>query len=189
MVTFIDNKGLVKAGLVDLSKVFDTINHELLLVKLNVHGFVKQALLIIHIYLKNRQHREKASNKFSSWRCLFQEVSQGSILGHLLFDIYLTDLFLFLKDVNFCKSAEDATPFLCDKRIENVLKLLEENVEFALYWLENNYKKLNTDKYHLLTPFRHQIPVGSYETVLLIQSSLSNQSGTGVTYWLECSKT
>lgn len=188
MGTFIDNKGLVKAGLVDLSKVFDTINHELLLVKLNVHGFVKQTLLIIHIYLKNRQHREKARNKFSSWRCLFQEVSQGSILGHLLFDIYITDLFLFLKDANFCKSAEDATPFLCDKSIENVLKLLEENVEFALDWLENNYKKLNANKYHLLIPFRHQIPVGSCETVLFIQSSLANQSVTGVTYWLECSK-
>ena len=55
-------------GLMDLGKAFDTINHQLLLAKLNAYRFNKQALAILCNYLSNRKQRIKINNAFSSWK-------------------------------------------------------------------------------------------------------------------------
>ena len=146
----LDIKGYSGAILMDLSKAFDTINHELLLAKLHAYGFSKQALSILSSYLDNRKQRVKINNTFSSWTDLIQGVPQGSVLGPLLFNIYLNDLFFSLKNIHVFNFVDDTTPYVCDKSIENVMKLLEENCEIALCWFENNYMKLNTDKCHLI---------------------------------------
>ena len=153
----LDNKGYSGAILMDLSRAFDTINHELLLAKLHAYGFSEQALLILSSYLSNRKQRVKINNTFSSWTDLIQGVPQGSVLGPLLFNIYLNDLIFSLKNINVCNFADNTTPYVCDKSIETVLKLLEENCEIALCWFENNYMKLNTDKCHLIVSgYKHE---------------------------------
>ena len=78
----IDNKGFAGGVLMDLSKAFDTINHQLLLAKLHAYGFSKQALAIVCSYLSNRKQRIKI-NVFSSWKDLILGVPQGSVLGLL----------------------------------------------------------------------------------------------------------
>ena len=83
----------------DLGKAFDTINHELLLVKLHAYGFSEQALLILSSYLSNRKQRVKINNTFSSWTDLIQGVPQGSVLGPLLFNIYLNDIYFFYSKI------------------------------------------------------------------------------------------
>ena len=75
---------------------------------------------------------------------------QRSVLGPLLFNIYLNDLFFFLKDVGICNSGDDATTYISDESLENVLKSLEKNSMLAIRWFENNYKKVNTDKCRLI---------------------------------------
>ena len=75
----IDNKGFAGGVLMDLSKAFDTINHQLLLAKLHAYGFSKQALAIVCSYLSNRKQRIKI-NVFSSWKDLILGVPQGSVL-------------------------------------------------------------------------------------------------------------
>ena len=110
----LDNKGYSGAILMDLSKAFDIINHELLLAKLHAYVFSEQALLILSSYLSNRKQRVKINNTFSSWTDLIQGVPQGSVLGPLLFNIYLNDLFFSLKNINVCNFADDPTPYVCD---------------------------------------------------------------------------
>ena len=76
----VDKKGMASAVLMDLSKAFDTINHELLIAKLHAYGFDTGALEIIWSYLKNSLQRTKINVSFSSWTELLQGVPQGSIL-------------------------------------------------------------------------------------------------------------
>ena len=102
-----DNKDFASGVFMDLNKAFDAINHQLLLAKLQACGFSKQAVSIIYSYLSNRKQRIKINNVHSSWKDLILGVRQGSVLGTLLFNIYVNDLFIFLKDVDMCNFADD----------------------------------------------------------------------------------
>ena len=100
----LDNKGYAGAILMDLSKAFDTINHELLIAKPYGYGFSKDALKLINSYMSNRWQRTKIDKSFSSWSALLKRVPQGSVLGPIFFNIYLNNLFCFLhcaKNLNF----------------------------------------------------------------------------------------
>ena len=133
-----------------LSKAFDTINHQLLLAKL--HGFVfnRQALAMICSYSSNWKQRIKISNVFSSSKDLILGVPQGSVLGPLIFNIYVNDLLFFLKDLGICNFADDIVTYISDESLENFLKSLEKNSMLAISWFEKIYMKLSTDKCHLI---------------------------------------
>ena len=109
-----------------------------MLVKLHAYGFSKQALAIVCSYFSNRKKRIKINNDFSSWKDFVLGGPQGSVLGSLLFNIYLNDLFFFLKDVDICNFADDTITYSSDESLGNVLKSFEKNSMLAIRWFENN---------------------------------------------------
>ena len=145
-----DRSGFTGAVLMDLSKAFDTINHELLVAKLHAYGFDKNSLRVIFSYLIDRWQRVKINATVSSWTELFQGVPQGSVLGPILFNIYINDLFFLLKNTDVCNFADDTAPYVCDESLENVLTKLEHDSLLEITWFENNYMKMNAEKCHLL---------------------------------------
>ena len=141
-------KGYTGAVLMDLSKAFDTINHKLLIAKLYAYGFSKDALKLIFSYMSDCWQRCKINKSFSSCSALLQGVPQGPVLGSILFNIYLNDLFYFLR-CDACNFADNRTPYVCGKNLDFVLTELEEYSIIAIEWFEKNYMRMNSDKCHL----------------------------------------
>ena len=102
------------------------------------------------LILKHGKQRVKVNTTLSSCVDLICRVPQGSVLGPVLFNTFLNDLFFFLNDIQICNFADDTTPFICSQNLAEVVKKLEENTDLVINWFQNNYLKLNTDKCHLL---------------------------------------
>ena len=146
----LDDKKYAGAVLTDLSKAFDCLNHKLLIAKLQTYGFSHEALALIYDYLSNRTQRTKAASTYSSYRNIKYGVPQGSILGPLLFNIFLNDIFLFVKDTKLTSYADDTTPYAIENCIEKLLETLERDTNKLLIWFQFNEMESNSDKCHLL---------------------------------------
>ena len=83
------------------------------------------ALRLIHDYLSLRKQRTRVNYSYSEWLAVMFGVTQGSILGLLLFNIFLADLFLIHSDIDTANFADDNTPYLSAENVEDAIKSLE----------------------------------------------------------------
>ena len=146
----LDIKGASGAVLTDLSKAFDCLNHNLLIAKLGAYGFSHDALKFICSYLKERKLRTKAETDYSRSLEIKFGVPQGSILGPLLFNIFINDIFFSIKEISIANYADDNTTYANDKNVTELLNKLEKETNVLLEWFKVNEMKPNADKSHLL---------------------------------------
>ena len=148
-------KSLVDKGkefgalLTDLSKAFDCLSHELIVTKLNAYGFSYSALKLMQTYLSERKQRTKINQPYSSWENTFG-VPLGYILGPILLNIFLSDLFLVVQNVDFASYADDNTIYDVGNNIDEVIFSLQESSEKLFKWFADNLMKTNEDKCHLI---------------------------------------
>ena len=85
--------------------------------------------------------------------------SQGSILGPLLFNIFINDIFYFISDISIANYADDNTPYTTEKSITSLLETLEVETNVLLDWLRTNEMRQNEDKSHLLVINQENVSV------------------------------
>ena len=105
----LDNDYFVGAILMDLSKAFDSIPHNLLIAKLHAYGLDENALVLIYSYMKKRKQSVRINNAYSSFQTILSGVPQGYVLAPILFNFYINDLFLFIKQATLYNYADDNT--------------------------------------------------------------------------------
>ena len=105
----LDHNKIFGTVLLDLSKAFDCIPQDLLIAKLNAYGFDMNTLTLLFSYLKNRKKSVRIKTNYSSFIELLSGVPHGSIPETLLFNIFLNDLFLFIKKASLHNYADDNT--------------------------------------------------------------------------------
>lgn len=130
----------------DLSKAFDCVPHDLLIKKLQKYNFHPKSLNLIRTYLENRTQYVITNGGTSSSRTIKAGVPQGSILGPLLFIIYINDLPMAEHLAMYQLYADDTTISLSDRLLERVLEESRGAQERAEAWFSANKLLLNTDK-------------------------------------------
>ena len=124
--------------MMDLSGAFNCMSHDLLVAKLSAYGFDKCSLKIIYSYLKERKQKLKINSEYSTWKDILTGVPQGSVLGPLLFNVFINDLFLFVEKSDICNFADDNTLSFSDISVEQIICSLEYGIDVLQQWFTNN---------------------------------------------------
>ena len=95
----LDKGQIIGALLMDLSKIFDPMPHDLLMAKLKAHGWSEKAVLLIGAYLSNRKEQVKVTDTLSSWMEILMGLPQGSLLGPIIFNIFINYIITLMKNL------------------------------------------------------------------------------------------
>ena len=142
----LDNKMFTCGIFVDLEKAFDTVNHKILIEKLNHMGISDKANSWISSYLSDRKQFVKLNGVESKTECVTCGVPQGSILGPLLFIIYINDLHRSLSKCSVFHFADDTNLLFSCKNSKNLAREINGELQALFDWLCANRLSLNVSK-------------------------------------------
>ncbi|CAH2096868.1 unnamed protein product [Euphydryas editha] len=142
----IDQRKIVLGVFIDLKKAFDTVNHDLLIRKLVNVGVIGSALDMLKSYLSNRQQVTKIGEYRSSPKRISCGVPQGSILGPLLFLIYINSISYIKLNGELTLYADDTCLFYHGSCIHEITRLAQEDLNLLFNWLQSNLLTINVPK-------------------------------------------
>ena len=173
----LDNNNHVGTLFMDLSKAFDCLPHSLLISKLHAYGLTLPACQLVVSYLSNRRQRVKLGDARSNWATLTKGVPQGSILGPLLFNVFINDLFYFIQNCNLYNYADDNSLSMASPNLDTVLSSLTIDGNHAIQWFDVNEMQANPGKFQFMlfsrkTLSQQCITLGN-DTVLFSESCVT----------------
>ena len=154
----LDSKKVIGSIAIDLSKAFDSICHNLLLAKLRAYGIGEEAIDFLHSYLSGRKQRVKVNGVFSDWLPVYCGVPQGSLLGPLLFNIFIND--------------DDTAAYASNTDISALELSLNKDLKNLSSWFASNYLFVNSKKTQAMILGKH-----SHEPTLYIGDTVIKISG------------
>ena len=131
----------------DLSKAFDCLLHDLLLLKLKTYGVSESAVKLLKSYLTNRTFK-------SDFQPILKDMPHGSILGPVLFNIFLNYIFHVIKNCKLYNYADDNTVSAADRVLLNLIANLVEDSLLLIKWVAENHMKVNSDKFQAIADYK-----------------------------------
>ena len=144
-----DNNAYVAAVLMDLFKAFDCLPHKILLYKLSAYGLSNEAVLLLKSYLSGRKQRFKLNYIVSRWSGIKKGVPQGSILGPLLFNVFINGMFYFIEHGTFYNYGDDNTISFGSPDFNRLTQGLQKESSL-INWFRINCMQGNPEKIHFI---------------------------------------
>lgn len=146
IINSIDRGSTVSTLFIDLRKAFDCVNHTLLLNKLSNFGFSINAVNLIRSYLSNRLQCVKIGNSKSTFNAIKYGVPQGSILGPILFIIFINDIFHLPLKGKLQLYADDAAITYDAENVNELTNAMTHDLNLINSWFEQNKLSMNLEK-------------------------------------------
>ena len=161
--------------------------HDILIAKLNAHGFDRKSLVFFYSYLKRRKQCVNLNNIQSTFKTIISGVPQGSILGRLLFNILINGLIGFIKKSSLYNFSDDNTIPAFEKDITLFKETAQNEAEIAIQWFKDNFMNVNPGKFQAIIINRfgkmenkHEMyidfkKISSEHSVKLVGTEIDNQ--------------
>ena len=146
----LDKRQFVCGIFIDLQKAFDTVNHDILLDKLNYYGIKGIPNMWFETFLKERYQYTTIKEYSSDQLMSTHGVPQGSVLGPLLFLIFINDLHKAIIHSSVHHFADDTNLLLGEKSLKKINKLVNSDVKALCQWIRSNKLSLNTGKTEII---------------------------------------
>ena len=136
--------------LIDLSKAFDSLPHSLLILTLHAYRITTSTLHLLADYVSQRYQSMKVSSTTSKWKLLNKGIPQGSILGPVMFNLFINDIFSTVQNGSLYNYADDNSILVSGTNKEDIIAQIKENANIIINWCAKNQMEANPGKFQVM---------------------------------------